>query len=199
MATGPGFQARGYQLIEVPPLSNDERLVGQLREASRSAVSQVSEGFGRFDPLDFARFVKMARASIVERKNHLVDAVDAGVIFRDNARGTHQQGQCCARRARWPAGLPAVAGSQTQCGTDSPGAIRTPAPQEGGEHGTRKPDRLRLRSAAKYVNEGSPQPAPTRRASACRGSSRRPPERCRWRRRAGRRRPSRTFREPHRW
>jgi four helix bundle protein len=74
------FKLAVYQLIVVPPLSNDERLVGQLREAARSAVSHVSEGFGRFDPLDFARFVKMARASLVECKNHLVDAVDSGLI-----------------------------------------------------------------------------------------------------------------------
>ena len=74
------FRLGIYRLIETPPLSNDERLVTQLREAARSAVSHVTEGFGRFDPLDFARFVKMAKASLLECKNHLVDAVDRRLI-----------------------------------------------------------------------------------------------------------------------
>ncbi len=47
-----------------------------LREGAASATSQISEGFGRFDPVDFGRFVKMARASILECQNHLQDALD---------------------------------------------------------------------------------------------------------------------------
>jgi four helix bundle protein len=74
------FKLSVYRLIEAPALAQDERLATQLREASRSAVSHISEGFGRFDPLDFARFVKMAKASLIECKNHLVDAVDQGHI-----------------------------------------------------------------------------------------------------------------------
>jgi four helix bundle protein len=70
------FKLRIYDLIESTPISNDERLDRQLREGAASAPSQISEGFGRFDPVDFARFVKMARASIVECQNHLQDAVD---------------------------------------------------------------------------------------------------------------------------
>lgn len=80
------FKLGIYQLIEGPPLSHDENLAGQLREAARSAVSQITEGFGRFDPLDFARFVKMARASLIECKNHLIDAVDRRLISEDVRR-----------------------------------------------------------------------------------------------------------------
>jgi four helix bundle protein len=70
------FKLSIYDLIEHGPLSEDERLRKQLRECAASAPSQISEGFGRFDPVDFARFVKMARASILECQNHLKDAVD---------------------------------------------------------------------------------------------------------------------------
>jgi four helix bundle protein len=70
-----GFKVRVYELIEQGPIAHDERLSTQLREGAASAPSQISEGFGRFDPLDFARFVKMARASILECQNHLQDAV----------------------------------------------------------------------------------------------------------------------------
>jgi len=74
--TAYAFKLRIYDLIETGSFSGDERLSKQLREAAASAVSQISEGFGRFDPGDFARFVKMARASILECQNHLQDAVD---------------------------------------------------------------------------------------------------------------------------
>jgi four helix bundle protein len=70
------FKVAIYRLIETTTIARDERLSTQLREAAASAVSQISEGYGRFDPLDFARFVKMARASLMECRNHLVDAVD---------------------------------------------------------------------------------------------------------------------------
>jgi len=70
------FKLRIYDLIEGTSISNDDRIESQLREGAASAPSQIAEGFGRFDPMDFARFVKMARASLVECQNHLQDAVD---------------------------------------------------------------------------------------------------------------------------
>lgn len=78
--TAYALKLRIYDLIEQGPLSRAERLQGQLRESAASAPSQISEGFGRFDPLDFARFVKMARATIIECQNHLQDAVDRHYI-----------------------------------------------------------------------------------------------------------------------
>jgi four helix bundle protein len=77
------FKRRVYELIDSGVLSKDEKLESQLREAARAAASQISEGFGRFDPADFARFVKMARASLQECKNHLLDAVDCRWISDD--------------------------------------------------------------------------------------------------------------------
>jgi four helix bundle protein len=83
------FKVGIYRLIEQGPLANDARLREQLREASASAQSHISEGFGRFDPLDFARFVKMARASLLECHNHLGDAVDRRHIS-EATRREHQ-------------------------------------------------------------------------------------------------------------
>ena len=82
------FKLRVYELIKVGPLSNDERLCKQLREGAASATSQISEGFGRFDPADFGRFVKMARASVLECQNHLQDALDRRHIT-DHVRQEH--------------------------------------------------------------------------------------------------------------
>jgi four helix bundle protein len=82
------FKMAIYRLTEQGSLSRDVRLRDQLREAAASAPSHVSEGFGRFDPADFARFVKMARGSVMECRNHLVDAVDRGHITAD-VRAAH--------------------------------------------------------------------------------------------------------------
>jgi four helix bundle protein len=40
----------------------------------------VAEGFGRFNPPDFARFTVIARSSIMESQSHLIDAVDKRYI-----------------------------------------------------------------------------------------------------------------------
>jgi four helix bundle protein len=79
-----------YDLIDTPPFDRAERLRDQLREAAASAVSQISEGYGRFDPGDHARYLKMARASLVECQNHLVDAMDRGLIA-DSVREEHDK------------------------------------------------------------------------------------------------------------
>ena len=74
------FKLGIYELTEYEPLASDFRLRDQLRDAAASAPSNISEGFGRFDPPDFARFVKIAKASLLECQNHLLDAVDRGHI-----------------------------------------------------------------------------------------------------------------------
>ena len=74
------FKLRVYELLDSGRLSAHPRLETQLREAAASAPSHISEGFGRFDPADFARFVKMARAAVLECRNHLQDAVDRGAL-----------------------------------------------------------------------------------------------------------------------
>jgi four helix bundle protein len=60
------FKLAIYRLIAEKPLARDVRLCEQLRESARSAVSHVAEGYGRFYPADFARFLGMAKASIIE-------------------------------------------------------------------------------------------------------------------------------------
>jgi four helix bundle protein len=83
------FKRGIYELVSEPPLSLDQRLSTQLREAAASSQSNIAEGFGRFDPADFARLVKVAKASIIECQNHLEDAVDRGGLT-DQARRQHE-------------------------------------------------------------------------------------------------------------
>ena len=82
------FKRAVYALIDSGALAKDFKLEGQLREAARSAASLVAEGYGRWNPADFARFVNMARASLIECQNHLLDAVDRKLISED-ARIAH--------------------------------------------------------------------------------------------------------------
>jgi len=69
-----------YQLCEQPPLANDWKLKEQLVDSVRGPCAHIAEGFGRFSPPDNARFVVIARASLMESQNHLGDLVDRGYI-----------------------------------------------------------------------------------------------------------------------
>jgi four helix bundle protein len=80
------FKKPIYDLTDKGSLARDRSLRDQLRNAAASAPSNISEGFGRLDPGDFARLVRVARASLVECQNHLVDAVDRGHITEDVRR-----------------------------------------------------------------------------------------------------------------
>src|SRR5688572_10313386 len=72
-----------YRITERPPLATDWRRRGQLEEAVRGPGGHIAEGFGRFNPLDFARFVVIARASLIESQSHLIDLVDRGHITEE--------------------------------------------------------------------------------------------------------------------
>jgi four helix bundle protein len=72
-----------YRMCEQPPLADDWKRRGQLEESVRGPGGHVAEGFGRFSPPDFARFVVIARASVMESQNHLIDLVDRGYIAEE--------------------------------------------------------------------------------------------------------------------
>ena len=77
------FKKAVYDLSDTEPFRREPRLRDQLREAAASALSHISEGYARFEPADQARFMRMAKASLVECQNHLIDAVDRRVITED--------------------------------------------------------------------------------------------------------------------
>ena len=91
------FKRAVYRLCESAPLGDDARLCGQLRQAAASAASQVAEGFGRFNPLDFARFLGIGKASLMEAQNHLHDAVDLGYISEGVRQDHHELAQVALR------------------------------------------------------------------------------------------------------
>jgi four helix bundle protein len=61
----------------------DEKLRGQLLDAGRSGPRNIAEGFGRWKHGDFARFVRMAKASEVELLNHFGEALKCRHITKE--------------------------------------------------------------------------------------------------------------------
>ena len=62
------------------PASKDFDYCNQIKASSASAPANIAEGFGRFRPRDSARFFEIARASLMETRNHLIDGRDRGYL-----------------------------------------------------------------------------------------------------------------------
>ena len=64
-------------------MSTDLDRRSQLEKSAKGPPAHLAEGFGRFNPADFARFTVIARSSLMESQNHLRDAVDRGYITEE--------------------------------------------------------------------------------------------------------------------
>jgi four helix bundle protein len=60
----------------------DGALRQQLERSVAGPPAHIAEGFGRFNPVDFSRFLVIARASLTESQTHLLDAEDRGCVSR---------------------------------------------------------------------------------------------------------------------
>ena len=65
-----------YKKCAEGALRKDFGLTDQLRRAAVSSMSNVAEGFGRKSDRDFARFLDVARGSVVEVQSLLYVALD---------------------------------------------------------------------------------------------------------------------------
>jgi len=74
------LKRRIYAVLAVAPTKHDVKFCDQLRDSARGAPRAISEGFGRYRPADFARYLEFARASLMETQNHLDDALDCRYI-----------------------------------------------------------------------------------------------------------------------
>ncbi|MEX2270444.1 MAG: four helix bundle protein [Vicinamibacterales bacterium] len=62
-------------LLERTPAGRDLRFNGQIRGASESLVSNIAEGHRRYNPAEFANFLRYSRASIGELQERLPDGI----------------------------------------------------------------------------------------------------------------------------
>ena len=75
-------------LLRKPNIATQFKFRSQVSDAARSGPRNIAEGFARFSNKDFARFVRMAKASESEVVNHLIDAFDRGLITEDELLST---------------------------------------------------------------------------------------------------------------
>ena len=59
---------------------HDQRLRSQMLDAGRSGPRNIAEGFGRWKHGDFAKFVRIGKASEVELLNHFKEALKSNHI-----------------------------------------------------------------------------------------------------------------------
>jgi four helix bundle protein len=64
-------------------VARDFKFRNQLADAAASAPRNIAEGFGRFRHADFARFVRIGRASLQEVLNHFRHARRKGHLTAD--------------------------------------------------------------------------------------------------------------------
>ena len=53
----------------------------------RRAPANIAEGFGRFSPREFARFLRIARGSLLETRNHVLKAKANGYVTDEDGGG----------------------------------------------------------------------------------------------------------------
>src|ERR1700761_3515271 len=71
------------ELVKSFPPEEKYRLVDQVVRSSRSIGANIAEGHGRFHYQDNIRFCILARGSLSETLEHLIVALDEGIISKD--------------------------------------------------------------------------------------------------------------------
>ena len=77
-----GVKIKVDHFLERPEAARRFKFRDQLSDAARSAPRNIAEGFGRFKHKEFAQFVRIAKGSLVEVLNHLIDASDQRLLSR---------------------------------------------------------------------------------------------------------------------
>ncbi len=70
------LKVRVYAVIVRPKVARDFKFCDQVRESARSAPRNIAEGFGKFEPREFRRYLNIAAGSLTETQNHFRDALD---------------------------------------------------------------------------------------------------------------------------
>jgi four helix bundle protein len=70
-------------LVKTFPADEKYRLSDQLIRSSRGIGATIAEGHGKFHYKDQINYCVMARGSLSETLNHLIDAMDSGYISKE--------------------------------------------------------------------------------------------------------------------
>jgi four helix bundle protein len=63
-------------VLDRPPAAGDRGFCAEVRSALASAPRNIAEGFGRYGHKEFANYVNIARASVLETQTNLRLALD---------------------------------------------------------------------------------------------------------------------------
>jgi len=74
-------------LTAKPRVARDRKFCEQIEAAAASPPANIAEGFGRFSPREFARFLRIARGSLLETRNHVLKAKANGYITEAESAG----------------------------------------------------------------------------------------------------------------
>lgn len=70
-------------LVKIFPTDEKYRLIDQIVRASRSATSNIAEGYGRFHFQENIQYCRQARGSLYELIDHLLIAADQRYISKE--------------------------------------------------------------------------------------------------------------------
>ena len=73
-----------FEMTSKPPGCDDFKFRDNIRDAADSAQRNFPEGFGRFAPGDFARFLDHSRGSLLETKNELSVGLQRAYFRKDD-------------------------------------------------------------------------------------------------------------------
>ena len=79
------LKRRVFAFTAIKPASNDRRFCDDIRRAARSAPDLISEGYYRYNPREFHRFLNDAKASLGEVRNQLMHARDERLATEANS------------------------------------------------------------------------------------------------------------------
>ena len=83
------------EILKRPTLARDSDFCEQAASAAASAPRNIAEGFGRFAPIQFANFLRIAIGSELETKNQILKAWQRGAITDEE----HWVGVVLSKRA----------------------------------------------------------------------------------------------------
>ena len=94
---GDAFKKEVFRLVQASEqATKDFRFRSQLLEAARSVPANIAEGFLRFSPGDFGRFLSISLGSLGEAESRLKDGIQLGYFQESKCAAAFNFGKRCA-------------------------------------------------------------------------------------------------------